>query len=219
VASGLCFVVHSCFHLFFHGLLSRWKGGIEMSNEAKCLNHCRHPLQYMRKGRCAGPDGEHGELECGHVCAFAPPMTDSEREVRRFDHFSIVPFVAICGADVPNQNTTQTPERAKCVTCWQYWKEFESTRVSQAQGSERVAAEIVRSFKYSNRGDGMEDADPHSDDNPDYIRAAIDERLEECAVALAASPSLSGAPGELKEVQECDKCDLCEDHHSLKEPE
>lgn len=50
---------------------------------------------------------------------------------RDFDHFSIVPFKAICGADVPNQSTTQIPERAKCVTCWQYWREWESTRAAQ----------------------------------------------------------------------------------------
>jgi len=191
-----------------------------MSNEAKCLNHCGHK-GFMVDGVCLY--GETSDLRgCRHVCT---PMTDSEESME-------VPELLPCPfetyhlfQDKPYEryvawgNTgfrvhfsrcgTTTPafaDKATAETCW-------NTRVSQAQGSERVAAEIVRSFKYSNRGDGMEDADPHSDDNPDYIRAAIDERLEECAVALAASPSLSGAPGELKEVQECDKCDLCEDHH------
>jgi hypothetical protein len=45
-------------------------------------------------------------------------------EARLYDHFSIVPFKAVCGADIPNQSTTQFPERAKCATCWFYWNEF-----------------------------------------------------------------------------------------------
>ena len=40
---------------------------------------------------------------------------------------------------------------------------------------------VVRARKYYDRGEGLEDEDPHSDNNPDYIRAAIDERLEDVA--------------------------------------
>lgn len=60
---------------------------------------------------------------------------------REFDHFSIVPFKAICGANVPNQSTTQTPERTKCETCWHYWREWVSTRVAQlAAGDSRAVS-------------------------------------------------------------------------------
>ena len=43
---------------------------------------------------------------------------------------------------------------------------------------------IVRWHKYDNRGEGFEDRDPHDDENPDYIRHAIDEALEEVAQRL-----------------------------------
>ena len=57
--------------------------------------------------------------------------TDSKQDGRDFDHFSIVPFKAICGADVPNQSTSQIPEHVKCTTCRHYWNEWNSTRVAQ----------------------------------------------------------------------------------------
>lgn len=59
-----------------------------------------------------------------------------EGELREFDHFSIVPFKAICGTDVPNQSTTQTPEKAKCATCWFYWDEWNKSRTTTAPVSE-----------------------------------------------------------------------------------
>lgn len=40
------------------------------------------------------------------------------------------------------------------------------------------AVKCVRFEKYQNRGEGLPDSDPHSDDNPDYIREAVDEGLE-----------------------------------------
>lgn len=39
-------------------------------------------------------------------------------------------------------------------------------------------AKAIRFEKYSDRGEGLEDADPHSDNHPDYERAMIDEALE-----------------------------------------
>ena len=76
-----------------------------------------------------------------------PGVEGGEQELlpREFDHFSIVPFKAICGADVLNQSTTQTPERAKCATCWFYWKEFITTRshLSLQPETAELAAELT----------------------------------------------------------------------------
>jgi hypothetical protein len=32
-------------------------------------------------------------------------------------HYSVVPFVAVCGADAPNQKTSQVFERCTCDAC------------------------------------------------------------------------------------------------------
>jgi len=112
-----------------------------------------------------------------------------------------------------------TGSAAKRIYSWMTGNGVLNTRVSQAQGSERVAAEIRRQ--------ALEEAAKAARQKIDYLAevgiSAVNwlelEALPDDIRALAASPSLSGAQGELKEIQGCDKCDLCEDHHSLKEPE
>jgi len=87
---------------------------------------------------------------------------------------------------------------------------------SQAQGSERVAAEseVETTDEYlesvaASVAIGFCHPQPR-----ETLQWAIFSALKATRNnALAASPSLSGAQGELKEIQECDKCDLCEDHH------
>lgn len=61
---------------------------------------------------------------------------------------------------------------------------------AQQRGAElqrEVDAKLVRSHKYYDKGEGLEDDDPHSDEHPDYIRAAIDEALEEAADSIRAA--------------------------------
>lgn len=70
---------------------------------------------------CWEHQGDGKELFSPDRATPAAAIAEGERE---FDHFSIVPFKAICGADRSGQTTTQTPERTKCPICWQYWSEW-----------------------------------------------------------------------------------------------
>lgn len=102
-----------------------------------------------------------------------------------------------------------TGSAAKRIYSWMTGNGVLNTRVSAAQGSERVAAEIRRQAleEAANTLGEVAGLYPHGSEHNALLRGVSAIR------ALAASPSLSGAQGELKEIQECDKCDLCEDHH------
>lgn len=51
----------------------------------------------------------------------------------------------------------------------------------------------IRRMKYSDRGEGLEDMDPHCDDHPDYERAMLDEFAEEIIASIrAARPAGKG---------------------------
>lgn len=45
----------------------------------------------------------------------------------------------------------------------------------------------IRRMKYSDRGEGPEDMDPHCDDHPDYERAMLDEFAEEIVAAIRSA--------------------------------
>lgn len=61
----------------------------------------------------------------------------------------------------------------------------EAARVEADTAARCVA--FIRFEKYQNRGEGVVDSDPHSDDNPDYIRAEIDDALEAAVSRITAA--------------------------------
>lgn len=60
------------------------------------------------------------------------------------------------------------------------WLSWQASR----QATIEECARVVQAHKYYERGGGLEDEDPHSDENPDYIRYAIDERLDDAVARI-----------------------------------
>jgi len=142
------------------------------------------------------------EIDCGQprqAEVHAPPMTDSEESME-------VPTT--CEPDVPERVTVFRCSccgvlsfgNSDCPHCNEHkdaQRYFQYTRTA-AQGSERVAAEMARELF----NQWQEDSGLGQWLNPQFGGWKL--LVDRIASALAASPSLSGAPGELKEVQECD---------------
>lgn len=104
---------------------------------ANCNQHLsKHPPAASGAQMCRNPDWEGGVEVSEHsydkdgFCSYC-----GNKRPESVSHLSIMPFRAICGANVPNQSTTQVPDNVTCVDCCRYWKQWNDNRVAAALSS------------------------------------------------------------------------------------
>jgi hypothetical protein len=126
----------------------------------------------------------------------------NEQLEREFDHFSIVPFKAVCGADVLNQSTTQDPRRAKCAVCWQYWKEWESSYYFE--GRSRVSDGGVVATDLISRSEAIQAVEKHNAKFHDLYPHCLTDCIPKVLRELPAAPATTPSPDEALTVEKFD---------------